>query len=66
MSTEKPSPYTQALKIGVRVFAPMIYIPNEQHLAFLASVAVFWPGSTFLAIVLGVSRAFLWVFSAHF
>jgi hypothetical protein len=37
------------LKIGVRVFAPMIYIPNEQHLAFLASVAVFWLGSTFFA-----------------
>jgi hypothetical protein len=27
----------------------MIYIPIVQHLAFLASVAVFWPGSTFSA-----------------
>jgi hypothetical protein len=37
------------LKIGVYVIAPMIYIPNRQHLAFLASVAVFWPGSDFSA-----------------
>jgi hypothetical protein len=37
------------LKIGVHVIAPMIYIPIVQHLAFLASVAVFWPGSDFSA-----------------
>jgi hypothetical protein len=38
------------LKIGVHVIAPMIYIPNGQHLAFLASgVVFFWPGSDFSA-----------------
>ena len=33
----------------MHVIAPMIYIPIVQHLAFLASVAVFWPGSDFSA-----------------
>jgi hypothetical protein len=37
------------LKFGGRVFAPIIYIPNGQHLAFLACVAVFWTGSDFSA-----------------
>jgi hypothetical protein len=44
------------LKIGVRVFAPMIYIPSEQHLAFLASVVVFWLGLTTATATSALSR----------
>ena len=37
------------LEIRVHFIAPIIYIPTIQHLSFLASMVLFWPGSDFSA-----------------
>ena len=41
--------FYRALNIGTHVIVPVIYVSNRQHLAFLASVALFWLGSDFSA-----------------